>query len=113
MKFIKLSDKKKTNYALSADALDDLVATNDYDHKIDEIIKYVFSVASDNCKQILTLFYYDKKSMEEIAQELGYKNADTVKSKKNRCISQISERITKMHLGDEYGEIQLNRTGCR
>ena len=101
MKFIKLSDKKKKNNAITAEALNDLASTNDYDHKIDEIIKYVFSVASDNCKQILTLFYYDKKTMDEIAQELGYKNADTVKSKKNRCISQISERITKMHLGDE------------
>ena len=39
--------------------------------------------------------------MDEIATELGYKNADTVKSKKNRCISKLSEQVTKMRLGYE------------
>lgn len=63
MKYIKLSDKKKNNHSITVESLNDLVSTNEYDHKIDEIIKYVFSVASDNCKQILTLFYYEKKTM--------------------------------------------------
>ena len=40
----------------------------------------------DRCKQILQLFYYKKKSMEEIAQLLNYRNVDTAKTQKYKCM---------------------------
>lgn len=101
MKLIKLSDKKATRQTTSINNIDDLISTHDYDHSIDDIVKYIFANTSDSCKQILNFFYFNKKSMEEIATILGYKNADTVKTKKNRCISKISEHINKMHFGEE------------
>jgi RNA polymerase sigma factor (sigma-70 family) len=39
----------------------------------------------DPCKTILLLYYYDQCSMQEIAQRMGFANADTVKSKKYQC----------------------------
>jgi RNA polymerase sigma factor (sigma-70 family) len=39
----------------------------------------------DPCKTILLLYYYDECSMQEIAQRMGFANADTVKSKKYQC----------------------------
>jgi len=101
MKLIKLSDKKKARQTTTINSIDDLISSQDYDHKIDDIVKFIFANTSESCKQILNLFYFNKKSMDDIAKELGYKNADTVKSKKNRCISKISEQITKMQFGDE------------
>ncbi len=29
------------------------------------------------CQQLLEMYYYEKKSMEEISEKLNYKNADT------------------------------------
>lgn len=58
--------------------------------EVEKAIEYVFSNTSDACKKILTLFYFEKKSMREIALLLKYSNADTVKAKKNRCINQIA-----------------------
>lgn len=37
------------------------------------------------CKTLLLLFYWEEKSMEEIARHMKFANADTVKSKKYQC----------------------------
>jgi len=39
----------------------------------------------DPCKKLLLLFYWEELSMEQIATEMGFANADTVKSKKYQC----------------------------
>lgn len=47
------------------------------------------------CQSIVRLFYYKAKSMADIADELDYKNATTVKSKKNQCMKDLIKRVTK------------------
>ncbi|MGB5873729.1 MAG: sigma-70 family RNA polymerase sigma factor [Bacteroidota bacterium] len=37
------------------------------------------------CRTLLLLFYWEERSMGEIAVELGFANADTAKSKKYQC----------------------------
>jgi RNA polymerase sigma factor (sigma-70 family) len=51
------------------------------------------------CHDILLLYYWEERSMEEIALKLGFANADTVKSKKYQC-KKILERLVKKVLGD-------------
>ena len=41
--------------------------------------------AKGNCYEILTSFYYHKKSMQQIAEYFGYTNADNAKNQKARC----------------------------
>lgn len=41
------------------------------------------------CRKILLAFYYEKLSLEIIATEFGYNNANTAKSKKNKCMNKI------------------------
>jgi RNA polymerase sigma factor (sigma-70 family) len=43
----------------------------------------------DACRKVLERFYFLKMSMEEIAIELGYTNADTVKTQKYKCILRL------------------------
>ncbi len=62
---------------------------DNYDRKIDSTVHFVLSKMNDTCKTLLELFYFEKKSMTEIAQLLGYKTADTVKSLKSRCINRF------------------------
>jgi RNA polymerase sigma factor (sigma-70 family) len=47
------------------------------------------------CGSIIRLFYYEDKSMDEIAEEVGYKNATTAKSKKNQCMKDLITRVKK------------------
>lgn len=47
------------------------------------------------CNSILVLFYYEQLSMEQIALRTGYKNSDTAKSKKRRCMKDLIIRVSK------------------
>jgi RNA polymerase sigma factor (sigma-70 family) len=57
-----------------------------------EIISRCFSQLGDPCHDILDFYYYQKKTMEEITAQLKYKNTDTTKNQKYKCM----ERLRKM-----------------
>jgi RNA polymerase sigma-70 factor (ECF subfamily) len=77
------------------------IELDEYDHKIDNAVKFILTKMNDSCKKILNLFYFNKKSLDEIAYLLGYKNGDVVKVQKSRCISSISAKVNKIVLEDE------------
>ncbi len=88
-----------------ADPLDNLATNNlamqEFEvtdrHRL--IIKHL-GLLGEPCSSILKLFFYDAFSMEAIAQNLNYKNADVVKSQKLRCINELRKKI-KSHFGQE------------
>ena len=41
------------------------------------------------CRDVLQLYYYHDKTMEEITGLLGYKNADTTKNQKYKCLKRL------------------------
>lgn len=43
------------------------------------------------CRQLLKAFYYQKYSMDEIAEQLGMKNRNVVKVSKYRCLERIKK----------------------
>jgi RNA polymerase sigma factor (sigma-70 family) len=54
----------------------------------------------DPCKTLLSLFYWEELSMEEIASRLGFANADTAKAKKYQCknaLKRIFQQMTSDH----------------
>ncbi|WP_418264184.1 RNA polymerase sigma factor [Flavobacterium faecale] len=48
--------------------------------------------AGGHCYELLTLFWYHKKSMNELTEHFGYSNADNTKNQKSRC----QKRLEKM-----------------
>lgn len=46
------------------------------------------------CGSIIRLFYYEELSMDEIAEEIGYRNATTAKAKKSQCMTDLIKRVT-------------------
>jgi RNA polymerase sigma factor (sigma-70 family) len=52
------------------------------------------------CRELLLLFYWEENSMDEIAQKLGFANADTVKSKKYQCKKAL-EKLVRQALGEQ------------
>lgn len=47
----------------------------------------------DHCRQLLTMYYYEKLSMERIMKRLDYKNANTAKNQKYKCM----QKLRKLH----------------
>jgi len=47
----------------------------------------------DPCKYILQLFYYKRFSITDITQLLGYKNDNTTKNLKYKCIKRLQKKI--------------------
>ena len=55
----------------------------------------------DPCKTLLTLYYWEERSQEEIAVQMGFANAATVKSKKYTCKKMLEKIMVEsgMNLG--------------
>ncbi len=56
------------------------------------LYKY-FKELGKKCQQVLTFFYYRGLSIEEIVQQGGYENANTVKAQKSRCLKTLKQLI--------------------
>ena len=57
----------------------------------DEKLYEVLAKLGNPCKDILLDFYYFRNSMEQIAQAYGYKDMNSAKSKKNKCMNRARQ----------------------
>lgn len=70
----------------------------------DEFLDRVFDSIPSDCKILLKKFYWDHKPMDEVASMMGLRNADTAKTKKNRCMNKFKEIATRLVNDGEYAE---------
>ena len=63
---------------------------NDLLDKMEGLVRQM----GDPCKTILIGFYFLKKKMAEIADELQYKSADHAKAQKYKCIQRLKKSIS-------------------
>lgn len=56
-----------------------------------EELRDALVIMGDPCKRLLELMYYQKLSQDAISQLMGYKDRDTVKSKKYKCIARLKK----------------------
>lgn len=59
------------------------------------VVADLVETLSEPCKSILRYYYYKRFSMEAIAETMQYKNADTVKSQKLRCVKELQEKARR------------------
>lgn len=75
-----------------------------------EIAKQALAKLGEPCRKLIELFYYDRKSLEEITDLLGYKNAETAKNQKCKCMKRLRKLCeeesnkTSISLNHEYGK---------
>lgn len=62
--------------------------------EVQAVLGNELSHTPEPCATIVRLFYYENLSMEEIAEEVGYKNAQTAKAKKSQCMTDLIRRVT-------------------
>ncbi len=64
------------------------------------IVLEVFDNASDTCKQVLSYFYFKNFSHEEIAEKMGFSNAESSKTQKNKCLKKL--KISVLNKMNEF-----------
>ena len=70
----------------------------------DEFLDRVFDSIPLECKNLLKHFYWGHKNMDEIASILGMRNADSAKTKKNKCMNKFKDIAAKLIENDEFAE---------
>jgi len=60
-----------------------------------EMMEESIQEMGDPCKTILVQFYYLKKRMKEIAENLNYKTADHAKAQKYKCLQRLRQMVVK------------------
>jgi RNA polymerase sigma factor (sigma-70 family) len=83
--------------------LDDATASNDksiLDVMIEDeeaaMISSALTRLGDPCRRLLLLYYWEERSMEQIAEEMSFANADTVKSKKYQCKKALEKLLAEL-----------------
>jgi RNA polymerase sigma factor (sigma-70 family) len=63
---------------------------------------YCLEKLGDPCRSLLQCFYYSGMSLEQIGRLMGYKNTDTVKNQKYKCIKRLQKLYTE-HISKNTG----------
>lgn len=64
-----------------------------YDENLVLMMEKGLSDLGSNCRRLLKLFYYQKKSMKEIMSLMEYKNTGSAKNQKYKCLKRLQEII--------------------
>lgn len=67
-----------------------------------EIINRSISLLGETCRKILTYYYFDNLSMSDIAEKMGFANADTSKTKKYKCKKELDELIKSKYKASDF-----------
>jgi RNA polymerase sigma factor (sigma-70 family) len=69
--------------------LDDLMQT-----ELSAAIAAAVAKLGEPCRTLLVLFYWEERSLQEIAQQMHFANTDTVKSKKYQCKKSLEKILS-------------------
>ena len=83
---------------------DDEISVDEKQQMQNDFLDKLFDRIPLECGTLLKHFYWNHKPMDEIASILGMRNADSVKSKKNKCMNRIKEIAARIIEDDEFTE---------
>lgn len=61
-----------------------------------ELVRKALRKIGEQCRKLLTLYYWEELSMEEIAASLGFANAATAKAKKYQCKEALKKALQQL-----------------
>lgn len=70
-------------------------------------LEHILTQVSEKCRQIFQLFYFEKQSMNEVAQKLKYSSTNSAKTQKYKCIERAIV-LSKIREGQLDQTIQAN-----
>jgi RNA polymerase sigma factor (sigma-70 family) len=68
----------------------------------EKIIARCMEQLGETCRKVLTYYYFDELSMQEIADKLGFANTDTAKTKKYKCKQKLDELIKAQYTEQDF-----------
>lgn len=78
------------------DFFEELYWDDDPDVEKDRIVSKCLLSLPKSCLEILTMFYYEKKTLEQILEERTENSSyDGLKSRKSKCMTNLKKRITE------------------
>lgn len=69
-----------------------------------EFLDRVLESIPEDCRMLLKKFYWDRIPMERLAPMFGYKNADNVANKKNKCMKKIKDVKERLFEDGDFDE---------
>ncbi len=92
--------ERKSRFSMEEKDSED-VYDADRQERID-IINNCISQLGETCRKILSYYYFDNLSMFDIAEKLGFANADTAKTKKYKCKKELDELIKSKYKASDF-----------
>jgi RNA polymerase sigma factor (sigma-70 family) len=71
---------------------------SEVDFQAELVIKCIGELGA-SCKELIMAFYYQKLALEEISPKLGYKNPNSAKNQKFKCMQRLKELFLKHYQG--------------
>lgn len=92
-------DRKKR---LSNEEKDSPVSMDMETREKEKIIARCMNQLGETCKKVLTYYYFEEMSMQDIAEKLGFANTDTAKTKKYKCKKKLDELIKAQYSEKDF-----------
>jgi RNA polymerase sigma factor (sigma-70 family) len=73
----------------------------DRDERV-KIINNCIQKLGETCRDILTYYYFDRLSMVEIAEKMGFANSDTSKTKKYKCKKELDLLVKSLYKESDF-----------
>jgi RNA polymerase sigma factor (sigma-70 family) len=89
--------QQQNRYAAPGDSMEAVVDVDDdlevHEQKDQELnlMEKAIGNLGEPCKSLIEAYYLQKKSMQEIAEEFGYTNADNAKTQKYKCFIRLKK----------------------
>jgi len=94
-----LERKKRFSYETKEESTD--VMEMDREERV-RIINKCIQKLGETCRDILTYYYFDRLSMVEIAEKMGFANADTSKTKKYKCKKELDQLVKSLYKESDF-----------
>jgi RNA polymerase sigma factor (sigma-70 family) len=76
---------------------------SDFDSKErDKILHNCINELGETCRKVLMYYYFDNLSMQDIAEKMGFANADTAKTKKYKCKKELDDLIKSKYKATDF-----------
>ena len=80
-------------------------STEYIEHDRDERVKIIrdcIAQLGDTCQKVLTYYYFDGMSMNDIAEQLNFLSTDTAKTKKYKCKKRKDQFVKSMYKASDF-----------
>jgi RNA polymerase sigma factor (sigma-70 family) len=89
----KSGDQRAKVFVTNREHIENDVMEDINQREMKEQLLLLMTHLGESCKKVLTLFYYENLSFDEITEKMGYENQQVARNKKYKCMKELSDLI--------------------